>query len=347
MLVWLFGILGCERAEQSLYDRAAEQAARADNEQWLGDSAIHVFLCGTGTPLADRERAGACTAVIAGGKFFLVDVGPGAWENVQLWRLPRAKLTGVLLTHYHSDHIGDLGEVTTQSWIAGRRGPLDVYGPPGVVQVAGGFRAAYALDAQYRVAHHSEAMMPPAGSALVARTIELTDPGEIATVYEADGLRVTAFAVDHQPVAPAYGYRFDYQGRSLVISGDTAKSDNLARHATGADLLIHEALAAHMIGRLSDTLRQRGVERLAKLTADIVDYHATPVEAAQIAAAAKVKMLVLTHLVPAPANALLRRVFLQGVAEVWDGEVVLGEDGMHFRLPAGGEGRIEQDKLDS
>src|SRR6185295_9758423 len=100
------------------------------------------------------DRAGPCTAVLAGGHFVLVDVGPGSWRQVALQRLPRARLDSVLLTHFHSDHIGELGEAVMQSWVSGRRLPLNVFGPPGVEQVVDGFRTAYAFDTQYRVAHH-------------------------------------------------------------------------------------------------------------------------------------------------------------------------------------------------
>jgi len=102
-------------------------------------------LCGTGNPLPDRNRADACTAVFAGGNFYLVDVGPGAWKNLALWHIPAPPLAAVMLTHFHSDQIGELGEVNMQTWAQGRDHPLRVFGPPGVEQVVGGFEQAYAL----------------------------------------------------------------------------------------------------------------------------------------------------------------------------------------------------------
>lgn len=328
-------VSGCERIQAFMFRRAAHQAAQPDHDEWLTDKALHVILCGTGSPLPDHDRAGGCAAVIANGKFFLFDIGPGAWENVQLWRLPRASLKGIALTHFHSDHIGDLGEAVTQSWIAGRRIPLDVYGPAGVVQVAGGFRSAYAFDATYRVTHHGEDALPPAGAATIARTIELPGPTEAAVIYDVDGVKVSAFAVDHRPVEPAVGYRVDFGGRSVVISGDTVKSENLIRHAAGTDILVHEALAKSMVDRVGDLIQEEGNGRLGKLTHDILGYHTSPVEAAEVASAARAKMLVLTHLVPAPPNRVARRLFLQGVSDAYSGKVVLGEDGMHFILPSG------------
>src|SRR5262249_43222055 len=144
-----------------------------------------------------------------------------------------------------------------------------------------GFRQAYAFDTQYRVAHHGEEAMPPAAAVAVAETVILPSPDGTATVFDKDGLRITAFAVDHFPVVPAYGYRFDYRGRSIVISGDTKKSDNLIRHAQGADLLVTEGIGANMIGRVSEYAREHGFSRWAKLTSDVVTYHTTPVEAAE------------------------------------------------------------------
>lgn len=325
----------CDKIESRLIERAAARGLAGDHTELLDDGKLHVVLCGTGSPIADPDRASACTAVLAGGHFVVVDIGPGATRELALLHLPRARLDAVLLTHFHSDHIGELGEVTLQTWVAGRTQPLIVYGPPGVEQVVDGFRQAYAFDTGYRIAHHGTAAMPPAGGRALARTVELPGPHDTAVVLDADGLRVTAFAVDHAPVAPAYGYRFDYKGRSVVISGDTKKSANLVDRAQNVDLLVHEALAARMIEPVTAYARAHGLARWAKLTADVVTYHTTPVEAAEVAKAAHARVLALTHIVPPLPNFLARRLFLRGVSAAWDGRVLLGTDGMHFTLPPG------------
>lgn len=325
-------LVACEKAIDA---QVARNIQRADTKL-LEEPGIHVVLCGTGSPIADAERAAACTAVVAAGQMYLVDIGPGAWESVDLSNLPLANVSGVLLTHFHSDHIGDLGEAMTGSWIAGRPKPLDVYGPPGVSDVVNGFVQAYAHDVDHRVAHHGEAAMPRAAAGAVAHevAIDLDDPSfPAATVLERDGLRITMFPVDHDPIRPAVGYRFDHAGRSVVVSGDTAKSASLVKHAKDTDLLVHEALLPEAALRASRVAKELGNHRLAKLASDIPDYHTTPVEAAQVAKEAGAKKLVLTHLVPGPNNALTRRMFLAGVSDAWDGEVVLGEDGMRFDLP--------------
>jgi ribonuclease Z len=328
---------GCDRIESRIIARVAGRALAGDHTELLEDGQLHIVLCGTGSPLADKDRAGACTAVIAGGHFVLVDVGPGAWKQVALERLPRARLDAILLTHFHSDHIGDLGEATMQSWVAGRSTPLSVYGPPGVEQVVNGFVQAYALDTQYRIAHHGAEALPPAAGIPVAHTVALGSPDQGVVVFEADGLRVTAFAVNHQPVAPAYGYRFDYRGRSVVISGDTKKSATLIAQAHNADVIVHEALAAHMIRPAAAYAREHQLPRWAKLATDILSYHTTPVEAAEVAKAANARMLVLSHLVPPLQNFIARRLFLRGVSAAWDGRVELGYDGMELTLPPAAE----------
>lgn len=318
-------LASCDRLMDSEIERGLTRADRS----LLQSPDLHVVLCGTGSPLPDKDRAGACTAVLAGGEFVLVDVGPGAWKSVDLAGLPTADISAVLLTHFHSDHIGDLGEAITQSWIAGRARPLDVYGPEGTTRVVDGFNQAYAADAHYRTVHHGEEYMPAAAARAVGHDIALAD----AVVFDRNGLRVTMFRVHHDPVIPAVGYRFDYRGRSVVVSGDTAKSASVVEHAKGADLLVHEALQPDMMSRVAAVADRIGRRRIAKMARDTLNYHTSPVEAAEVARDAGVKTLVFSHEVPGPRNLILRRMFLAGVGDVFTGEVVLGEDGMRFSLP--------------
>jgi len=292
---------------------------------------LTVVLCGTGSPLPDPMRASSCTAVVAGGQIVVVDAGPGSAEVLNLTNLPLASVGAVLLTHFHSDHIGDLGELGTQTWLAGRTQPLDVYGPPGTTRVVTGFNQAYANDVDGRVAHHGEANLPRAAGQLVPREVPLPGDGG-SVILDRNGLRVTMFPVDHRPVEPAVGYRFDYRGRSVVVSGDTKKSAVVEQQSRDADILIHEALRSDVVAIVVEVATRLGQQRLAKLAKDILDYHTTPIEAAEIAQQAGVHHLVLTHLVPPVSNFLARHMFLSGVSDVYTGEVTLGADGDRFTL---------------
>ena len=322
---------------------AIGRALSTNRNDLLEPDALRVLLCGTGNPLADRNRADACTAVIAGGNIYLVDTGPNSWKNLALWRIPAAQLRAVMLTHYHSDHIGDLGEANLQSWAQGRDHPLKVYGPPGVEQVVNGFAQAYALDEGYRIAHHGAALMPadnwqmqPVSIAMPVIALPGTEiRRSVATVLDEEGLKVTAFTVDHAPVVPAYGYRFDYKGRSVVISGDTRPCANLVENSRDADVLVSEAQSAEMVKMIEAEARAQGNERAAKIMHDILRYHTTPAEAATEANEAGARMLVLSHIGPPTPNAIARMIFMRGVSAIRPHGVVLGYDGMLLTMPAG------------
>jgi ribonuclease Z len=335
LLVTALVASGCDRVLDRMIDRRVAQNFERVDRALLTSPDLTVVLCGTGGPLADRDRAGACTAIIAAGKVFLIDVGPGSFETLDLANVPTGALAAVFLTHFHSDHIGDLGEAATQSWIAGRKDPLDVYGPTGTVRVAEGFTAAYAQDADARTLHHGEDYLPRAIAGLRGHDVALADATNASAVaYDRDGLRVTMFRVDHDPVRPAVGYRVDYKGRVVVVSGDTRKSASVIAYAKGADILLHEALARDVFGRAIAVGERLGFARIAKLAKDATEYHTTPVEAAEVARDAGVHTLVFTHMVPGPPNWLLERRFTAGVRDVFGGEVVAGRDGMRFTLAA-------------
>jgi len=322
-----------------MFERAVERAAARDTLQDLPDG-LHVGLCGTGSPLPSRERAASCTVVIAGKAMFVVDAGEGAARNIAQMGLPNGRIKAMFLTHFHSDHIDGMGPMMLLRWTAsGNSSPLPVYGPPGVEQVIAGFNAAYALDNGYRTAHHGQAITPPAAAGATAMAFAL--PAAPTVVYDADGLRVTAFAVDHRPVQPSVGYRFDYKGRSVVVSGDTAPSKTLETASEGADLLIHEALNPAMVKTLAANLDKAGRKQTAQIMRDILDYHASPAQAADSARVAGVQMLVLSHLVPSMPSAYLNPAFLDGAEDHFDGPIIVGEDGHYFSLPAGSKA-IEQ-----
>ena len=302
---------------------------------------LRVVFCGTSGPLPAPGRAKPCVAVQAGDDLYLVDVGPEATENLMLWRMPLAKAKVVFLTHMHSDHIGDVGEFNLQSWVGGRAAPLALVGPPGVEKVAAGFNQAYELDHGYRKAHHEHGAFKfsiPAGL-LKAQVVPVpkADASGVATALAwRDGpLTVTAIVVAHDPVKPAYGYRFDYKGRSVVISGDTRKWPPLAQASKGADVLIHEAQNSDMTRQLAAGLAGLSNARMSSLMTDTLTYHTTPVEAADIARAAGVKRLVLYHLTQAGLPFYTPETFTKGMDAGGPLDWRLSKDGMTIELPAG------------
>lgn len=317
----------------ALLVRVAEARVGRDATAGLPDG-LHLVLCGTGSPLPDPTRAEPCNLVIAGRHLFIVDAGDGGPRKLGGFGIPMGRIEAVLLTHFHSDHIDGLGPLMLLRWTAGTHTtPLPTLGPSGVERVVAGFNQAYAIDNGYRTAHHGARIVPPGGAGGVARPFTIGTAAVV--IHDADGVRITAFPVNHDPVKPAVGYRFDYKGRSLVLSGDTAASPTLIAAAHGADLLLHEALNPALVARLTTVLDARGQRNVAQITRDILDYHSTPEGAADAARGAGVRQLVLSHLVPPLPFSYFYPAFLGDAAQHFAGPITVGEDGMIFSLPAG------------
>jgi ribonuclease Z len=323
-----------------IFERAAQERTASVKTALLADDALRVAVCGSSAPLVSVDRAKACVAVFAGGKFYVVDVGPESVENLMLWGIPLQSIGGVLLTHFHSDHIGDLGELNLQTWAGGRPSTLPVYGGPGVEQVVEGFNTAYRLDQGYRTAHHTARVMPPETWPMVPHAVTLSGeptPGRDRTgvVLDDGALRITAIEVDHTPISPAYGYRFDYKGRSAVVTGDLKFHQPLVKAAEGADVLVSEAIAVSMTRAIGKGARDAGRDRAAAIMHDIEDYHIRPDQAARIANDAHVRLLVFYHLLPSPDNFLTRRLFGDGVSQVRRGDWTIADDGSLYTMPFG------------
>jgi ribonuclease Z len=192
---------------------------------------MQVVLLGTGTPFVDAQRFGAAVLVEAGGKKLLFDCGRGAVIRLKQADIGPEGIDGLFLTHLHSDHIVGVPDLWLTGWFEGRKAPLNIWGPAGTRSMVDHLEEAFAFDIETRSAHG----LPRDGASIDALEVENDK------IYEVGPVRVTAFEVDHGTVKPAFGYRVDYAGHSVVISGDTKFSDNLVNHAKGADCLIHSA----------------------------------------------------------------------------------------------------------
>ena len=169
---------------------------------------------------------------------------------------------------------------------------------------------------------------------MVARAFSTPEAGQQKIVFEHQGLTVTAFPVDHEPVSPAVGYRFDYRGRSLVVSGDTAKAQSVIEASHNVDLLVHEALSAKLVSLMQQAAARANQPIVERIAVDIPDYHTTPKEAAEVAAEANARALLYYHIVPALPMPGMESIFVDGVEEIYQGRIEIGVDGSMVSLPA-------------
>jgi ribonuclease Z len=264
------------------------------------DSTFRVTLLGSGVPDPDPNRFSASTLIEAGDQKLLIDVGRGATIRLYQLHIPLSKIDVVFFTHYHSDHTIGLPDLLLTGWLppsfAHRTTPLHVIGPVGAKNLLSNIAVAYSADTQD------------------------------GTVYEKDGVRVTAFEVEHG-IKPAYGYRVDYDGRSVLLSGDTNFNENVIKHGEGIDLLIHEVFAIN-----PELLKVAAFQK-------ILSIHTTPSQAGTVFARIHPKLAVYTHIAqfgtpaaPAPSTTDI-------VAETrttYQGPLAVGQDLMTFDIGSGG-----------
>lgn len=307
------------RAEDGLEDADAFEAELLDPER------ITVVTVGTGSPVPS-DRAQTCTAVFVGGKFFLFDVGDRAQPTAESLGLPLTELDAIFVTHFHSDHIADLGEAISRSWIVGRTEPLTVYGPEGIEPIVNSFAQIYAPDVQYRVDHHGSDVFPVADLSVSAETVEHDVAGTV--VYDQDGVVVRAFTVEHEPIDPALGYRVEYRGRSVGISGDTTDVEGFRALAMDNDVLVSEILEHGYVRDLACALDDADDVRNSKIFQDIRDYHTGAETLGRLAQEAGVNTLMLTHMVPSLAPSQATRRFKPAIeAGGFTGTLIVSEDG--------------------
>ncbi|NQX68112.1 MBL fold metallo-hydrolase [Paenibacillus alba] len=289
---------------------------------------IKAVILGTGTPRAFYGRAKAGVAILAGDKTFLFDCGGATVDQLIKAGIMPQRISDVFFTHHHSDHNSGFFDVFITSWrthviadrvFEGRKGPMNVYGPQTTKAIIGKMRDSFDFDVNLRVNYNF--------SAEDGQDIHYHESNE-GIVYERDGVKITAFEVDHRPVYPAIAYKIEYNGKSVVISGDTIPVDNMVTHSRGIDLLIHESYNKSWL----DTLIAKFPEQKVGLS-NPAKYHSTTLEVAEIARKAGIAHLVLTHHIPAPAaNEEAEAAYTEGMSDIYKGPITMARDLMAFDL---------------
>jgi ribonuclease Z len=286
----------------------------------MGSSDFKVTLLGTGTPIPVPDRFGPSTLVEAGGQKLLIDAGRGAAIRLYQLGVPIGDLDALFLTHYHSDHTVGIPDLWLTGWLEAHFGtrsePLRVIGPPGAKTLMTHLERAYALDVKIRI---EDEKLAPRGAAI---TVEEFSGDSV--VYEDHGVRVVAFEVDHgEAIKPAYGYHIEYDGRVVVMSGDTRFNRNVIKYGAGADLLVHEVAIARP-ALLAEPFIQR-----------IMAHHTMPDEAGRVFAQTRPKLAAYTHLVFLASKSVSPATVDDLIAETrrtYDGPLVAGEDLMQFEI---------------
>lgn len=289
---------------------------------------LKVILLGTGTPRAYSGRAKSSVAILAGDKVILIDCGGAVVDQLIKAGIMPQRIADVFFTHHHSDHNSGFFDLFISSWrthvipervFEGRSVPMNVYGPTTTKEIIGKMRESFDFDANLRVNYNL--------SADEGSKINYIENNE-GVVYDRAGLKITAFEVDHRPVYPALAYKIKYNGKTVVISGDTIPVPNMIKYSQGADLLIHESYNKAWL----DALIAKFPEQAQSLS-NPAKYHSTTLQVAQMAKQAGVAHLVLTHHIPAPAATdEAEAEYMQGMSDIYSNKITMGRDLMAFEL---------------
>lgn len=273
-----------------------------------------LILLGTGGgPRPRTNRSASSQVILVNDSAYLVDCGDGVARQLVAAGVPLTRLRHILITHHHSDHNADYGNVIVAAWAVGLETRLDTWGPPPLEKITRLFFEMNAYDINTRIADEGKPSLVP-----MVHAHELTDAG---AVLNDAAINVTTALVRHPPVEPALAYRFDTSDRSIVISGDTAPSDSLIHLASGADVLVHEAMYLPAIERLVAR-----VPNATRLKEHILASHTTAEDAGRVAQAAGVKLLVLSHLIPADDPMITEEMWLRAARIHYRGPVIIGKD---------------------
>lgn len=273
-----------------------------------------VTLLGTGSPTPWIDRFGPSILVQAGDHNLLFDCGRGGTQRILQLGISFATLSRLFLTHLHSDHVIGIPDMWLTGWIRSRVDPFRVWGPQGTIDLMAGLQSAYKFDIGIR---KEDEGLPEEGI-----SVDSTDV-EQGLVYDEHGIRITAFEVDHGPVSPALGYRIDFDGRSVALSGDTCFNENLIEYAQSVDLLVHEVLAP-------DAFRARAGAFLSEESArKVIGHHTTPEQCGIVFDRVKPKLAVYSHIVAGPGG---DEEIMTKTLQSYDGPFLIGEDLMRFEI---------------
>ncbi|RDZ27073.1 MBL fold metallo-hydrolase [Lysobacter silvisoli] len=273
-----------------------------------------LILLGTaGGPTPKALRAAPANAVVVDGTVYVIDCGNGVARQLALAGVSPGAIRHVFLSHHHSDHNADYGNLLWLAWAADLRRPVDTWGPPPLKRMTRQFLAMNDADIRTRIADEGRPPLAP-----LIRAHELRQGGE---VMRDERVRVTAALVEHPPVAPAFAYRFDGPDRSIVFSGDTRPCPALVELARGADVLVHEVMYLPALERLIAS--EPNAQRLRQ---HLLDSHTTTEQVGRLATEAGVKTLVLSHFVPGGDASLTDAVWREAVAPHFKGELIVGRD---------------------
>lgn len=274
---------------------------------------MRITLLGTGSPLPSPVCAGPSTLVQAGDANILVDAGRGVVMRLTGALCPPPAVTGVLLTHLHSDHICDLNDVVTTRWVASpAASPLPVWGPPGTAEMVDGMMRMLGADIGYRTAHHDDLR---ASGPMSVDVVEVR-PGD---TFAIGGTTVSVHRTDHRPVEPSVGFRIEHEGTVAALAGDGIPCAELDALCAGADYYVQTVIREDLVRTLAPLIPT------SQRFLDILDYHSTVEQAAMTAARTGVKTLVLTHFVP-PMQPGQEDEWRALAAAHFHGEIVVGPD---------------------
>lgn len=283
---------------------------------------LELTLLGTGSPVHVPHRYGPSQVISAGDKRLLIDTGWSSTIRLFQANMPPQTIDAVFITHLHSDHTTDMADFLVMRWVGGTRHAIPIYGPEGTKRMIHGFQEAMAADTKYRLDHHGDKLWSGGLAADVTEFVAGDEPVEIAKL---GGITVKAFEVEHLPVKPAYGFRFE-AGRSVItISGDTNPCAGLLNGSKDADIMVCDSMNVNMMQGLEERLRGIGNANQAALLEDAHSYHAPISGMAELAQNAGVKHLVLSHLIP-PVTDDLAPQFVAGLDKVFSGKLTVGKD---------------------